>query len=276
MVASDGFETDVTVNVLPFNGKAPAGVNRRVVRAERRDIRRARQSEAAPCYQRRVRPKRRSRAEVSPSGLPESTSSSRRNQSHPVDRIVLGNHLAILGKVSTRDRSCQTRRPSCWNFTSESVTAPDVPAVKFTAKTGTRAEPEPALEINEPAAGLSEAKLTDKPVAGATTPVPVPVRSTSVAVPVEVVVLIEFTNALVLGPKYPAAGEMPFAAWNSANAALRERTEVTGRSRDRRQISFANQELLESGNMRARRTNGEVAGKVVGRSRSRTDQKTPN
>ncbi len=88
-----------------------------------------------------------------------------------------------------------TRTPVFWKFTPERVTAPELPAVKFTANTGTRAEPELALEINEPAAGLVEAKLTCKPVAGAVTVVPVPVV---VVVPVE---LIELTNARVLGPK---------------------------------------------------------------------------
>jgi hypothetical protein len=47
--------------------------------------------------------------------------------------------------------------------------------VKFTASTGTRAAEPPlepaALEINEPAAGFEEAKLTAKPVDGATTEV---------------------------------------------------------------------------------------------------------
>jgi hypothetical protein len=65
--------------------------------------------------------------------------------------------------------------------------------VKFTANTGTRAEPEFALEINEPAAGLVEAKLIDKPVAGAVVVV--------VEVVVVVVELIELMNARVLGPK---------------------------------------------------------------------------
>ncbi len=82
--------------------------------------------------------------------------------------------------------------------------------MKFTARTGTRAAPEPpvpSVEINEPAAGLLDAKLTARPEAGATTPVVVcapPVVVPVVVVPVVVVVvptLIEFTNALVLGPK---------------------------------------------------------------------------
>jgi hypothetical protein len=30
----------------------------------------------------------------------------------------------------------------------------------------------------------------------------------------------EFTKALVLGPKYPDAGEIPFAAWYLAKAAF--------------------------------------------------------
>jgi hypothetical protein len=50
-----------------------------------------------------------------------------------------------------------------------------LPAVKFTANTGTRAEPDCALEIKEPAAGFVEAKLIAKPVDGATTEV-VPVE----------------------------------------------------------------------------------------------------
>ena len=55
----------------------------------------------------------------------------------------------------------------------------------------------PALEIKEPAAGLVEAKLTAKPVAGAVVVV-VPVV---VVVVVVVDVLIELTKARVLGPK---------------------------------------------------------------------------
>src|SRR3989344_1796890 len=38
-------------------------------------------------------------------------------------------------------------------------------------------------------------------------------------VEVEAPIPPEFTNARVFGPKYPTAGEMPFAAWNFATAA---------------------------------------------------------
>src|SRR3989344_7615785 len=38
-------------------------------------------------------------------------------------------------------------------------------------------------------------------------------------VEVEAPIPPEFTNARVFGPKYPTAGEMPFAAWNAASAA---------------------------------------------------------
>jgi hypothetical protein len=68
--------------------------------------------------------------------------------------------------------------------------------VKFTANTGTRAEPEFADEIKEPVAGLFEDKLTDKPVAGAVVVVVVPPP-----VVVVVVEVIALTKARVFGPK---------------------------------------------------------------------------
>jgi hypothetical protein len=64
--------------------------------------------------------------------------------------------------------------PFFWKTNCETVTAPELPAVKLKERTGMRAAeppPVPAEETNEPACGLSEAKLTAKPVDGATTEV---------------------------------------------------------------------------------------------------------
>jgi hypothetical protein len=94
---------------------------------------------------------------------------------------------------------------------AETVTPPDVPAVRFTARTGVRAAPpvEPEIKDCVDPAG-NDAKLTARPEDGATTPdvvctpvvvVPVVVVPVVVVVVVDVPTLIEFTNALVLGPK---------------------------------------------------------------------------
>src|SRR5579862_6073925 len=111
------------------------------------------------------------------------------------------------------------RTPFLWTFICVTVTAPEFDAVRLIARTGTRAAAVVAGDCettSEPATGLRELKETERPVAGGVTvPVPVPVPVPVVPVPV----LIAFTNALVLGPKYPAAGEIPFAAWNAARAA---------------------------------------------------------
>ena len=58
--------------------------------------------------------------------------------------------------------------PVFLNLRVVTVTPLAVQAVKLTAKTGTRAAAVVALEIKEPAGGLSDAKLTAKPEAGAT------------------------------------------------------------------------------------------------------------
>ena len=75
------------------------------------------------------------------------------------------------------------KTPTLWKLTDETVTAPALPAVKFTARTGTRAAPRPLPEdeIKDPETGLLDARLTAIPVAGATTEV-------LVVVPVVVVV----------------------------------------------------------------------------------------
>ena len=102
--AREGFVTVVTVNVLPFNGNAPARSDRIVVGVPCGDSRGAR-SKQKPV----VLPAERSARNVDRKRESHCLACRNRQvqtgeaQHTRVERVVLGNHLTVLGKVCARD-----------------------------------------------------------------------------------------------------------------------------------------------------------------------------
>ena len=215
-------ETEVTVNVLPFNGNAPDGVTAVLLPVHAVTFEALWNREARGVTGCEMTSNINREREFLGLSCSNGDVQTRETDDALIDGIVLRDHLPVLNKIRAGDRVIR-QDARLVDIDCETVTAPELLAVRSKFKTGTRAAPEPvwpgAVVIREPAPGLSDAKLTERPVAGAVTSSRTGCASrTSCARGSGCAVLMEFTNALVLGPKYPAAGEIPFAAWKAPTA----------------------------------------------------------
>jgi hypothetical protein len=158
-VARDGLLTEVTVKMLPFIGNTPAGVT--AVLVELHAVTLEALGIEKPVVLPAERPPEMSTARVNVNVWPAGIDKLRpENVNNPLFNEVYWARTWPFWTKYAPEIALSESTPVFWNAKLETVTAPELPAVRFTAITGTRAEPEFSDEIKEPAAGLVEAKLT--------------------------------------------------------------------------------------------------------------------
>jgi len=210
--AIEGFDTVVTVKMFPLSGKTPDGAtafpDTSVAETAEAD------SRAKETVFPAERPVAGSIASITVLVCPAGTDQFKPGKSRtPLFKELYWATTLPFSIRYADEMELSDKTPCFLNFKPFTVTAPDTPAVSDIPSISTRAA-DVVPEMSDPAEGLLAAIATFNPVAGAGTDGPEGTDGPPVTGPI-----IDATADRVMGPKYPAAGEIPFAAWNLANAA---------------------------------------------------------